>query len=269
MLNPLVSIIIPVYNQEAYVEEAINSTLAQTYENIEVLVVDDGSTDGTYGLLTGYLSNPKITILTHRGHKNHGVSRSRKLAINKAKGKYISFLDSDDIFLPDKIETQISHMEQNNDVVLCHGFFDEFSEKKHKSISFAHAYISDKVIKYDRLARPNFLKQNGICNSTVIVKTEAIKDIHFDFNQAFQFEDWLTWTLIAEKGPFLFLPDKLTKYRYHPDSATYQLDKNRLLVYYSRIEFYICLFSKTKRVGVKIKCIKELLLTIVRLYRSY
>ena len=102
MALPLVSIITPVYNGEKYLLEAIESALAQTYKNFELLIVNDGSTDNSKSIISAYLSNPKIRYFEQQ---NAGVAAARNLALRYANGKYIGFLDQDDLWLPDKLST--------------------------------------------------------------------------------------------------------------------------------------------------------------------
>ncbi|HOT22718.1 MAG TPA: glycosyltransferase family 2 protein [Sedimentibacter sp.] len=109
----LISIIMPAYNCEKYVEEAINSVLAQSYRNWELIVIDDGSVDNTRNIITEYLQNDfRISLLSNE--KNIGVSAARNRGIDFAKGKWIAFLDSDDMWTPYKLEKQIEAVEENN-----------------------------------------------------------------------------------------------------------------------------------------------------------
>jgi glycosyltransferase involved in cell wall biosynthesis len=103
--NPLVSVIIPCYNRETFIADAIDSALAQTYQNLEIIVVNDGSTDGTENVINGYLANPRVRYIKHE--KNRGIPAARNTAIRQARGDYVAFLDSDDMWLPKKIESQL------------------------------------------------------------------------------------------------------------------------------------------------------------------
>lgn len=103
------SVIIPAYNGDRYIEEAIEGILAQTYSNYEIIVVDDGSTDNTKAVVQQY--GAKIKYFTQH---NQGVASSRNLGLSKAKGEYIAFLDQDDVFLPHKLESQVALLEQNS-----------------------------------------------------------------------------------------------------------------------------------------------------------
>jgi glycosyltransferase involved in cell wall biosynthesis len=108
VFEPLVSVIIPNYNYSQYLAMAIESVLSQTYKKIEIIVVDDGSTDNSLEILSSYLSD--ITLVSQ---SNSGVSSARNAGLVKASGEYVCFLDSDDVWLPNKIEIQISHLFNN------------------------------------------------------------------------------------------------------------------------------------------------------------
>ena len=104
----LVSIIMPSYNTAKYIEESIKSVLAQTYMNWELLIVDDCSTDNTDEIVQPFLSDKRVKYL--KNEKNSGAAISRNRALREAKGKWIAFLDSDDLWMPEKLEKQIAFM---------------------------------------------------------------------------------------------------------------------------------------------------------------
>ena len=107
LIEGLVSVIIPVYNSEKYVKEAIDSVLKQTYQNFEIIVVDDCSTDNSCQIIKK-IDDQRIRLI--KLDKNSGVAVARNIAIENAKGQYIAFLDSDDIWLEDKLLQQIKQM---------------------------------------------------------------------------------------------------------------------------------------------------------------
>ncbi len=108
-MKDLVSIITPSYNTAEYIAETIRSVQAQTYQNWEMIIVDDCSTDDTDAVVGAYLTDSRIRYL--KNEKNSGAAVSRNYALREAKGKWIAFLDSDDLWTPDKLEKQIAFME--------------------------------------------------------------------------------------------------------------------------------------------------------------
>lgn len=107
---PTVSVIIPCYNRERFIADTVDSVLAQTWPNLEVLVVDDGCTDRSREILESY--GGRLTILEHPELKNRGQSVSINLALRRCRGKYVAILDSDDLFMPDKLEKQVRFLEE-------------------------------------------------------------------------------------------------------------------------------------------------------------
>lgn len=110
-MNDLVSIIMPSYNTDDYISETIRSVLAQTYQNWELIIVDDCSTDNTDAIVASFLDDKRIKYL--KNAQNSGAAVSRNYALREARGKWIAFLDSDDLWLPEKLEKQIAFMEKN------------------------------------------------------------------------------------------------------------------------------------------------------------
>lgn len=110
-MNDLVSIIMPSYDTAKYIDKAIDSVLKQTYTNWELIIVDDCSPDNTDDIVKPYLSDERIKYF--KNEKNSGAAMSRNRALREAKGKWIAFLDSDDLWMPDKLEKQIRFMERN------------------------------------------------------------------------------------------------------------------------------------------------------------
>lgn len=180
-MNDLVSIIIPVYNAEKYLSACVQSALSQTYKNIEIICVDDGSTDSSPEILNKLASdNPSIKIITQ---KNAGGGAARNKGLDNASGKYVYFFDSDDIAASDLIEKALARAgESDADLVAFHGYTfvnDDVSTKKFKSgynkniIANSESVVSYKdcpgtilslvnVVPWNKLIRRDFLIQNNI-----------------------------------------------------------------------------------------------------------
>lgn len=265
--QPLVSVIIPCYQTEKYVRHAIDSALAQTYKPIEVLAIDDGSTDTTLAILQEYAG--AVTILQHPGGINKGVSLTRKLGIDHATGKYIAFLDADDFFEPEKVATQVATLEKYGDAVLCHTAIRLVCEEG-TCINFeAHFNYSSTIDVYDLKKTDNYLLSNRICNSSVLIRADVLLRVPYYGRQMFQFEDWLMWTLAAEHGTFVYLPEQFTCYRYHPESATSSVVNCKIKELYSSIEMYLSIISKPVSETTKYECSYQLLRKIDDLRAEY
>ena len=151
MTNPLVSVIIPTYNRAQYICEAVDSVLAQTYRNIEVIVVDDGSTDNTEEILRQYDSKIKYVF-----QNNAGPSAARNNGIKQARGDLLAFLDSDDIWLPEKLERQVQLMKQsrNTGLVSCGSYI----------INASGEITASSIIKKNHENKKLFLKELMVHN---------------------------------------------------------------------------------------------------------
>jgi len=129
MTEPLISVIIPVYNVEEYLEKCINSVIAQTYRNIEIIMVDDGSTDKSGTMCALLAEKDSRIVVIHKA--NGGLSSARNAGLNIAKGDYIGFVDSDDWIEPDMYECLISNMlKENADISICGIYYNRESKTK-------------------------------------------------------------------------------------------------------------------------------------------
>lgn len=145
--KPLVSVITPAYNAGVFIEDAIKNVLNQTYQNFEHIIIDDGSTDNTAQIVHSF-SDPRIKYILE---KNSGQSFARNTGIEVARGKYVAFLDADDLFFPNKLSKQVSHMEARPDCDFCyckiyHFFHNEPSKLYHLEMDHPSGYIFDKLL---------------------------------------------------------------------------------------------------------------------------
>jgi glycosyltransferase involved in cell wall biosynthesis len=118
---PLVSVIIPAFNRVSYIKETIHSVLSQNWPNIEIIVVDDGSSDGTFEVLRQFADDQKITLLSHANRENKGQSAALNLGLRAASGEFIAILDSDDLFAPTKLADQVKFLEAQPSFDMVYG----------------------------------------------------------------------------------------------------------------------------------------------------
>ena len=197
-MNPLVTSIIPAFNREKYIAEAIESVLNQTYRNIEIIVIDDGSTDNTPRILSSY--NGKIKYFLQ---PNSGASAARNSGISKASGDFISFLDSDDLWEKNKISLQMECFENNPGIDICLCNTKIFSEKK----------ITDFDQKYI-IATPYHL-------CSILIKKDVLKRVGYFKTNLKSGEDTDFFLRIKEMGiPLKILQDKLVYIRIHANNLT-------------------------------------------------
>jgi len=213
MEQPLVSVIIPTYNAASYIREAVDSALAQTYQNFEVIVVDDGSTDNTAEVLAPYIKEKKI-IYIHQ--ENKGLPAARNTAIKASHGEFVALLDSDDIFLPNKLERQVSYLMQHPECGVCYCEFTHFYEENPKKLFRLNYkyYSGDDVF-------PNLLRMNFIGPLGVVLRRSEMDRVGL-FNETYRrSEDWEYWLRLARHGVrFEHLPEVLAKYRMRKTSMS-------------------------------------------------
>ena len=239
-MNPIVSVIIPIYNSLQYIKECVDSVVSQSYKDLEIILIDDGSFDGSYEfILNNYSLIKNIKILTHINRQNKGVVESRRLGVKNAQGEYLVFLDSDDVFEFDKIENQVKIILNNPDVVLVHSKIKFINELKYDSFYYDFSF-GEIDLKYE-LNLKEFINVNHICNSTVMVRKDLFLKIKFTSNLAFQYEDWIQWTMLADFGKFYYMNNPTCKYRYHTGSSTAILNRNGKTSLYANFEKNIIL----------------------------
>jgi len=270
MKNSLVSIVIPCYNTREYVAEAVRSAFAQTYAHKEVLVVDDGSTDGSLEVLKEMQEKefPSLIVLQHEDYGNHGVSSTRRRGVLTAKGEYIAFLDADDVLLPKNIERQLQVLQDNPKVILCHTGMSVIGDTSDADI-FEKRFIIRPELPYWYHKQSDFLVRNGISCSSVLVKKEVLLSVPFNCAQLYQHEDWLCWCLLAKKGLFICLPEKLALYRVHSSSATSAVRKSILVAQYSKLEMKLTLAIRSESVVISIRALASALRNLIALINIY
>ena len=207
-MNELVSIITPCYNSEKFLDECISSVLNQSYQNWEMLIVDDNSSDNSCTLINSY-SKRDDRIKPLFLNENLGPAMARNNAITNAKGKYIAFLDSDDIWLPEKLELQINFM-KNNNYSFVFSSYSVISDDK-KSM---YTIIAPETISYRR-----YLKNTIIGCLTVVLDKEKFKSIKMpNLRSSHDMATWLN--LLKECGSAYGIQQNLAIYRDHKSSNT-------------------------------------------------
>lgn len=207
---PIVSVIIPTYNRKTYVQEAIDSVLAQTYTNYEIIVVDDGSTDKTNEMLQIRYENQ----IRYVWQENQGESAARNRGIEMAQGKYIAFLDSDDLWLPYKLEKQTKILNARPEVALVSSeawLINSLGEKIGNQLLGRNA-------NSESLNTEQLCLENKIVASTVLLRRSA-SDLVNNFNVNIQYgEDWDLWLRLSLNWELMSIPEPLAMYRQHSDS---------------------------------------------------
>lgn len=196
--HPLVSVIIPVYNREKTIVRALRSVLNQTYANYEIIVVNDGSTDGSLSLIRSFVDD-RITVISLS--ENHGASFARNIGMTEAKGEYIAFQDSDDEWLADKLEIQVDYMFNNGlYAVFCpyNQFFYGYKSLIPDQIFYQYEEIEKSILK--------ILSRNNIIGTpSLVISKEIIEKVGVFDTQLFRLEDYDYVIRIAKKFKIGFI----------------------------------------------------------------
>lgn len=200
MNNGLVSIIMPSYNTAGFIKETVESVLAQSYSDWELIIVDDCSTDNTDEIVGQYLSDNRIRYI--KNDKNSGAAVSRNRALREAKGKWIAFLDSDDLWEPEKLEKQIDFMSENG----YHFSYTNYVEIDEKSCP-----NGKKVTGPKRITKTGMYNYCWMGCLTVMYDAEAVGLIQIaDIKKN---NDYAMWLKVCKKAKCYLLDENLAKYR--------------------------------------------------------
>lgn len=173
--NPLISVILPVYNTEKYLSESIESILRQTYANKEIICVDDGSTDASRDILLSYAD--QLTIL--QNEQNRGIAHSRNKGISVAQGEYLAFMDADDIWDPEKLKAQLDYLQKNPTLDMC--------------FTYMRCFISHELpeeIKQQRYCPSNPIP--GFLSATFLIKRASFEHVGL-FTETWKVGEFIDW----------------------------------------------------------------------------
>jgi glycosyltransferase involved in cell wall biosynthesis len=213
--NPLVSVIIPCLNRETLVGQAIESALGQTHQNVEIIVVNDGSTDGTEKVVQSYTASGKVRYFKHEVNK--GIPAARNTGIRNSLGEYVAFLDSDDMWLPNKVEVQVRAFAQDNTgqvgIVWTDAYFvDEFGNTKTKGAVLPRNF---GLLDNERVLKLLFMR-NFVIGGTSMIRRSCFDEVGFlDEELRGGTDDYDLWLRLAPHFKFVYVPIPLATVRLH------------------------------------------------------
>jgi glycosyltransferase involved in cell wall biosynthesis len=242
--NPKVSVIVPAYNAEQWIEETLISIQLQTIINIEIIVVDDGSNDQTSAIVNRYLnSDPRIRLLSQ---ENQGVGAARNLGLNASSGEFIAPVDADDLWHPKKLELQLEKLEKAGDHVgLVYSHFSNIDEIGIKTGDSATVDIEGNVLF-------SIILTNFIGNGSVpLVRASVLREVgpfltRIDQEDGEGCEDWEMYIRISEKYNFELVPQDLVSYRQIHNSMSSSTN--------SMIKSYRTLINRSKQRNPNFPC---------------
>jgi glycosyltransferase involved in cell wall biosynthesis len=202
MNRPQITVLMPVYNGEKYLREAIESILAQTFSNYEFLIINDGSADQSVNIITAY-DDPRIKLV-HNDH-NTGIVSALNKGLDLARGELIARMDSDDISRPERLFQQQNFMALHPDVGVCGTWIEYLETNSFWTPPTEHNQIKARLLIDNPLAHP-----------TVMIRTDVLRKHHLYYQPLYYLaEDYELWTRMAELTRLANIPQPLLKYRLH------------------------------------------------------
>jgi glycosyltransferase involved in cell wall biosynthesis len=257
--DPKVTVIIIFLNAAPYLNDAVESVLYQTYTDWELLLVDDGSTDESSDMARAYAGRQpgRIFYVEHEGHQNLGMSSSRNRGLSEAQGMYVAFLDADDCWLPEKLETHVSYLDAHPSAGMLFGSTKYWYSWTGRPEDALRDYVPESRVRTTTLFQPprlfgQFLegKVEIPCPCSVMVRIDAAADIG-GFEDSFRgmYEDQVFYMKMSLNKPILAVNDSLARYRQHPNSissVSARLDQTNAM-HYSFLK-WVESYCRTKKV---------------------
>ncbi len=212
---PVVSVVMPVYNAEKYLNDAIESILNQTFNNFEFLIIDDGSTDSSHSIIQSFLDK-RIRCIHHDFNK--GLIFSLNEGMREASGEYIVRMDADDISFPTRIEKQINYFKMNPDVDVVGSYFIGLNSNKVFEMVLSHNEIRTQMLFNSTMAHPTI----------VLRRMKFINNNLFFSNEYKHAEDYELWVRAAQVIKFANIPEVLLRYRTHSGQISYEFNDVQL-----------------------------------------
>ena len=210
-MNPVVSVNLCCYNSEEYLEETLQSVFVQTFKDWELVIVNDGSSDGTEAIVKRHIASGWPIV--YHPQANAGLSRARNQAVRLSRGKYIAFIDHDDLFLPDTLETQVRNLEAEQAGLAYGGFVImnlKGEEKRRVTPRYRSGFLFGKL-----------LRRYEIALSGVLLVRSVLRDLNLEFDPKLPTaEDYCLFMLLAAEKRIAVSPSVLSKLRFHAGSLT-------------------------------------------------
>lgn len=224
--TPAVSVVMPAFNAEKHIKTAIQSILSQTFANLELIIIDDGSNDSTGDIIAKFAQKDK-RIIVLRNKINIGICKSLNKGIKQARGKYLARMDSDDWSFPDRLYKQFAFMKKHPKAVVCGGAI-EVCDGSLKVMNQRRYPVSDKKI------REKMLRINPFAHPAVIFKKDAVLKVGGYNEKLFTVEDYDLYFRLGKIGKFANLSSKVLKLRTHKNSVS-----SKLIAKQARLNLYV------------------------------
>ena len=251
MNKPMVSVVMPAYNEERNIRNAISSVLAQEFEDFEFIIVDDGSTDSTSDIIESFDDKRIIYI---KNETNIGVTKSRNKALDFAKGKYIACLDADDTCTPDRLKKQVAYMESHPQCVLC----STYSDCDHGG------YVTVQGDEFYKGDVKKYLTKNNPINQSSAIFPAVINGWKVRYPDVNPFEDYALWIELCNKGDFYILPEIMNHRKDYDNLGGKKTWEgfNKVRIYKLLLHFQ---WKATKTTGLWCKGMFDMSLTVMKI----
>lgn len=218
--SPLISVIIPAFNAELYIKEALESVCSQTYVNLEIIVIDDGSSDRTREIIEKF-QDARILLISR---ENRGLIATLNEGIEISRGDYVARMDADDICLSTRLETQVEYLRKHNNIGLLFTGIEYIDENGRK--------LREKVSTKSRKLEPvELLFGCPVCHPTVMFDMTKLKKSDIQYDKAYCLaEDFELWTRLVSITEIGIINKVLFKYRIHPNSITSKNNEKQRIV---------------------------------------
>jgi len=207
---PLISVIIPVYNNESTIQETIESVLTQSFSDLELIVINDGSQDSTLKIVSSIL-DPRLKVFSY---PNAGLAATRNRGISHASGEYISFIDADDLWTPDKLEAQFKALQANPQAAVAYSWTDWIDESGQFLRPGGHISVKGDV--FATLLVRDFVESG----SNPLIRAEALAEVGGFDESLPAVEDWDMWLRLAARYEFVCVPSPQILYRVSSSSMS-------------------------------------------------
>ena len=221
MRTPAVSVVLPLYNAAAFLREAIDSVLAQTFTDFELIIINDGSTDSSERIVRSY-ADPRIRFLHH--DRNRGLVAVLNEGIERAKGRYIARMDADDIMLPGRLSKQEAFLKEHPEIDLVAAHVELMNVDGETT----GVWDTDRAVVSEDEIRAMMPRTNCIAHPTVLFRSSSLGSLRYDPRMT-EGEDWELWLRMLSRGLRIAkIPEVLLRYRQHPSSFTSAAKEQKL-----------------------------------------